>query len=177
MWIYTSRQTALLKFKKKKKEEREKKIPVGGKIHYGCFENKSTTLCIFDQQAALRKQTSTETHAGMRLHTRTSSSQHAGMLSETFTSARGPTRRGERLRSDLVRLPLTANPNPLKPTQPHDFGRTSPLPPVEGWHGAVGGLGALGLAYGAGVTWPPRWLLMGQGAPLSAVMSFMGTLP
>lgn len=123
---------------------------MGGKIHYGCFENKSTTLCIFDQQAALRKQTSTETHVGMRLHTRTSSSQHAGMRLETFTSTHGPVRKGERLRSDLARLVLAASPNPLKPAQPRDFGQTSPLPPVEGWHGAVGGLGAMGLAYGMG---------------------------
>lgn len=27
----------------------------GEKSHYGCFANKSTILCIFDQQAALKK--------------------------------------------------------------------------------------------------------------------------
>lgn len=48
------RQTALLKFRRKKKKGKE--IPVeGGKICCGCCANKSPILCIFDQQEAWEK--------------------------------------------------------------------------------------------------------------------------
>lgn len=76
------RQTALLKFIKKKGKEED--TSGRRKIHYGCCENKSTILCISDQQEAQKKKSC----IGIQLHPCTSFFQHIRTRVKMCTSMR-----------------------------------------------------------------------------------------
>lgn len=76
------RQTSLLKFIRKKKGGGGRDTSGGRKICYKYCANKSTILCIFDQQEAWNK----KSHIGVQLHPCASSSLHTGTCVKMCTS-------------------------------------------------------------------------------------------